>query len=56
VAQGLPLFDAACCGVYLHGEAGEMVSWEMGDAGMLAGDLLPALPKVIMKLKQRETP
>ncbi len=56
VAQGLPLFDAACCGVYLHGEAGEMVRWEVGDAGMLAGDLLPALPKVIMKLKQRKTP
>jgi ADP-dependent NAD(P)H-hydrate dehydratase / NAD(P)H-hydrate epimerase len=52
VAQGLSLFDAAACGVYLHGQAGEMVRREMGDAGMLAGDLLPALPKVIMGLKQ----
>jgi NAD(P)H-hydrate epimerase len=52
VSQGLSLFDAAACGVYLHGQAGEMVRWEMGDAGMLAGDLLPALPKVIMGLKQ----
>ena len=55
VAQGLPLFDAAACGVYLHGEAGEVVRCEMGDAGMLASDLLPALPKVIMRLKQGET-
>jgi len=55
VAQGLSLFDAAACGVYLHGQAGEMVRREMGDAGMLAGDLLPALPKVIMRLKQVET-
>jgi hydroxyethylthiazole kinase-like uncharacterized protein yjeF len=54
VAQGLSLFDAAACGVYLHGQAGEMVRRELGDAGMLAGDLLPALPKVIMGLKQRE--
>jgi len=54
VAQGLSLFDAASCGVYLHGQAGEMVKGEMGDAGMLAGDLLPALPKVIKGLKQRE--
>jgi NAD(P)H-hydrate epimerase len=54
VAQGLPLFDAAACGVYLHGEAGEVVRREMGDAGMLASDLLPALPKVIMRLKQGE--
>jgi hydroxyethylthiazole kinase-like uncharacterized protein yjeF len=56
VAQGLPLFDAAACGVYLHSEAGEVVRREMGDAGMLAGDLLPALPKVIMRLKHGETP
>ncbi|UCH51202.1 MAG: NAD(P)H-hydrate dehydratase [Chloroflexota bacterium] len=55
VAQGLSLFDAAACGVYLHGQAGEMVKGEMGDAGMLAGDLLPALPKVIKGLKQGET-
>jgi len=52
--QGLPLFDAAACGVYLHGQAGEMVRREMGEAGMLASDLLPALPKVIMGLKQTE--
>jgi NAD(P)H-hydrate epimerase len=55
VAQGMPLFDAAACGVYLHGQAGEMVRREMGDAGMLAGDLLPALPTVIRGLKQVET-
>jgi hydroxyethylthiazole kinase-like uncharacterized protein yjeF len=52
VAQGLSLFDAAACGVYLHGEAGEVVKTEMGDAGMMATDLLPALPLVIKKLKE----
>ena len=55
VAQGLSLFDAASCGVYLHGQAGEMVRGEIGDAGMLAGDLLPALPRVMKGLKQKET-
>jgi NAD(P)H-hydrate epimerase len=54
VAQGLPLFDAAACGVYLHAQAGEMVRRELGEAGMLAGDLLPALPRVIMALKHAE--
>ncbi len=54
VAQGLPLFDAAACGVYLHGQAGEMVRRDIGEAGMLAGDLLPVLPKVIKALKQTE--
>ena len=52
VAQGLSLFDAAACGVYLHAQAGDMVRRELGEAGMLAGDLLPALPKVILRLKQ----
>ena len=51
VAQGLSLFDAAACGVYLHAEAGEMVRSKLGDAGMLASDLLPELPQVIKRLK-----
>jgi ADP-dependent NAD(P)H-hydrate dehydratase / NAD(P)H-hydrate epimerase len=52
VAQGLGLFDAAVCGVYLQGLAGEMVKSEMGDTGMLASDLLPVLPLAIRQLKQ----
>ena len=52
VAQGLSLFDAAACGVYLHGKAGEMVKVKLGDAGMIATDLLPALPLVIKQLKE----
>ena len=55
VAQGLSLFDAAALGVYLHGEAGEMVRAKLGDAGMIATDLLPALPLVIKQLKENLT-
>ena len=54
VAQGLSLFDAAACGVYLHGEAGEMVKARLGDAGMIATDLLPELPLVIKQLKENQ--
>jgi NAD(P)H-hydrate epimerase len=54
VAQGLSLFDAAVCGVYLHGKAGEAVSKDIGEAGMLAGDLLPVLPRVIKTLKKAD--
>ncbi|MBI2907730.1 MAG: NAD(P)H-hydrate dehydratase [Chloroflexi bacterium] len=46
LAQGLSPLDAATCGVYLHGQAGEVVRAELGDAGMMAGDLLAALPGV----------
>jgi NAD(P)H-hydrate epimerase len=52
LAQGLPLFDAASLGVYLHGKASEMVKDIIGDAGMIATDLLSALPLVIKKLKE----
>ncbi|MDP2725987.1 MAG: NAD(P)H-hydrate dehydratase, partial [Dehalococcoidia bacterium] len=51
VAQGMAPFEAAVAGVYLHGLAGEMVRQELGDAGMLAGDLLLALPRAIKKVK-----
>jgi NAD(P)H-hydrate epimerase len=53
LAQGLSAFDAAALGVYLHGAAGELVGEDLGDAGMVASDLLPALPKVIKKLKKQ---
>jgi len=52
VAQGLSLSDAAAGGVYLHGKAGDVVKSELGDAGMIATDLLPALPLVIKQLKE----
>ena len=52
LAQGLSLFDAAALGAYLHGEAGEMIKAKLGDAGMIASDLLPALPLVIKQLKE----
>ncbi len=51
LAQGLAPFDAACCGVYLHSAAGDTVKAELGDAGMVASDLLPVLPRVIKRLK-----
>jgi NAD(P)H-hydrate epimerase len=51
VAQGLSPFDAASLGVYLHGEAGEMIRNVLGDAGLIASDLLPALPVTIKSLK-----
>jgi NAD(P)H-hydrate epimerase len=51
VAQGLTPFDAASLGVYLHGQAGEMVKEKLGDTGMVASDLLPELPLTIKQLK-----
>lgn len=52
LAQGMNLFDAASLGVWLHARAGEIVKAELGDAGMIASDLLPVLPKTIKELKE----
>lgn len=52
LAQGLKAPDAAACGVYLHGMAGEIVKDRLGDTGMIASDLLLELPLSIKRLKQ----
>ena len=51
LAQGASLEDASQLGVYLHALAGERVSKELGDTGVLASDLLPALPRAIRDLR-----
>jgi NAD(P)H-hydrate epimerase len=47
LAQGMEPFEAAACGVYVHGLAAEELGEELGDRGLLASDLLPALPRAI---------
>src|SRR5574341_125025 len=47
LAQGLEPFDAAVVGAYLHGFAGRIAEEEIGQAGVVAGDLLPRLPRAI---------
>jgi len=51
LAQGLAPYNAAVCGAYLHGLAGEIVAERVGRAGMLAGDLIPAIPEAIRRLR-----
>ncbi len=49
--QGSEPYEAASLGVYLHGLAGERVRAELGSAGMVASDLLPALPRAMKELR-----
>ena len=50
LAQHVRSFDAASAAVYLHTAAAELVSAEIGDAGLLASDLLPRIPRAMMRL------
>jgi len=51
MAQGLAPFEAACCGAYLHAAAAEGLRSDLGDSGLLAGDLLPELPRTLRQLR-----
>jgi NAD(P)H-hydrate epimerase len=53
LGQGVPTWEAACLGVFLHGTAGERVRERMGDAGPLASDLLPELALARRDLARR---
>ncbi len=51
-AQGLAPFEAALVGAYLHGLAGELARDAVGDAGVVAGDLMGLLPFAISRLRE----
>ena len=44
LAQGMDPFDAASCGVYVHGRAAGMVTDARGAAGLLASEVADAVP------------
>ncbi|MFO0937478.1 MAG: NAD(P)H-hydrate dehydratase [Gemmataceae bacterium] len=44
LGQGLPPFEAAVRGVWSHGKAGDMVAERTGQIGLIATDLIDALP------------
>ena len=52
LGQGLDLGQAACCGVYLQGLAGDLAA-EGGKIGLAAGDLVTHLPAALDKVKKR---
>ena len=47
LAQGMPLFEAAKTGVYLHSVAGELASEKLTEFSVLASDLFDYLPEAI---------
>ena len=44
--------NAAVCGAYVHGLAGELLRSELGPSGLLASDLLPILPRAMRRLRE----
>ena len=52
LAQGLAPADAAICGVFAHGLAGDLVSQRTGRAGLIASDLLAGLQEVWVRWRR----
>jgi NAD(P)H-hydrate epimerase len=50
-AQGMGAFEAAVAGAYLHGLAGELARADLGDMGMVAGDLPSRLPLALQRIR-----
>lgn len=44
IAQGMTCFDAAVLGVHVHGRAGDLAAKELGQASVIATDVLERLP------------
>ena len=44
IGQKMPAFEAAQLGVYIHGLAGDIARDQNGVVGMIAGDIVDALP------------
>ena len=52
MAQGTPSESAATLGVYLHGLAGDIAAERLGTHGLIASDVLKAVPQAIFSLTQ----
>jgi NAD(P)H-hydrate repair Nnr-like enzyme with NAD(P)H-hydrate dehydratase domain len=53
MAQGLSPYRAACCGVYIHGQAAASVTRRKGNTGTIASDLIEELPATINRLRRQ---
>lgn len=47
LGQKLPPLEAAACGAWLHGAAGDLCAKELGQYAMLPTDMLQALPRLL---------
>lgn len=49
LAQGMQPDEACCSAVYLHGLAGQAVAGTIGEISSKAGDIIDAVPKILMR-------
>ncbi|MDR2163311.1 MAG: NAD(P)H-hydrate dehydratase [Clostridiales Family XIII bacterium] len=52
-ARGMGAMDAAMAGVFIHGLAGDIAAAELGEYGLVATDIMAALPVAILRVTRR---
>lgn len=52
IGQGLSSFYASVLGVYLHGLAGDIAAKTRGTHGLIAGDIIEAIPQAFLELSR----
>jgi ADP-dependent NAD(P)H-hydrate dehydratase / NAD(P)H-hydrate epimerase len=55
LAQRLTPLDAATAGVYIHGAAGDFAVTELGETGLIAGDIMNGVPYAIGNIEKGES-
>ena len=56
LAQGCAPWEAACAGAFLHGLAGDLAAAEEGETGLIAGDVIRAIPRAIQRVLADHAP
>jgi NAD(P)H-hydrate epimerase len=54
VGQQVPAFDAAACGAYLHGLAGDLAAAGRGELGLLAHEVADEIPRALARVRAGE--
>jgi NAD(P)H-hydrate epimerase len=49
LAKGMDPFHAACAGVHVHARAGQLAAQALGPEGVIARDVIAALPRALPK-------